>query len=121
MTIMLTLGEQQELRQIEQELRDADRGFAWRLTMLQGMLRSARPGRQAYLLVLAVLVAALLRLVAAAGRLLIAVAEGAMLMEPAALMSLGDTAWPGWGSGRAPGHGTSTAQDRPRSEGTDLP
>ena len=51
------------------------------------MLRWARPGRQAYLLVLAVLVAALLRLVAAAGRLLIAVAEGAMLMEPAALMA----------------------------------
>jgi len=121
MTIMLTVGEQQELRQVEQELRDADRGFGWRLTMLQGMLRWARPGRQAYLLVLAMLVAALLRLVAAAGRLLIAVAEGAMLMEPAALMALGDTAWPGWGSGRAPGHGTSTAQDRPRSEGTDLP
>ena len=41
MTIMLTTGEQQELRQIEQELRDTDRGFAWRLTLLQGMLRWA--------------------------------------------------------------------------------
>ncbi len=121
MTIMLTIGEQQELRQVEQELRDADRGFAWRLTLLQGMLRWARPGRQAYLLVLAVLAAALLRLVAAAGRLLMAVAEGAMLMEPAALMALGGTAWPGWESGQAPGHGTSPAQDRPQSEGTDLP
>ena len=121
MTIMLTLGEQQELRQIEQELRDADRGFGWRLTMLQGMLRWARPGRQAYLLVLAMLVAALLRLIAAAGRLLIAVAEGAMLMEP----GRPDGSWRHglarlWGPG---GRlvGTSTAQDRPRSEGTDLP
>ena len=44
MTVMLTIGEQQELCQIEQELRDADRGFAWRLTLLQGMLRWAAPG-----------------------------------------------------------------------------
>ena len=76
MTIMLTPGEQQELRQIEQELRDTDRGFGRRLTLLQGMLRWARPGRQTYLLALAVLAAALLRLAAAAGRPLIAVARG---------------------------------------------
>ena len=44
-----------------------------------------------------------------------------MLMEPAALMALGDTAWPGREPGRTPGHGASPAQDRPRSDGTDLP
>ena len=41
MTVMLTIGEQQELCQIEKELRDADCRFAWRLTLLQGMLRWA--------------------------------------------------------------------------------
>ncbi len=121
MTIMLTTGEQQELRQVEQELRDTDRGFARRLTLLQGMLRWAGPGRQTYLLALAVLAAALLRLAAAAGRLLMAVAEGAMLMEPAALMALGGTAWPGREPGQTPGHSASPAQDRPQSDGTDLP
>lgn len=100
MTVMLTTGEQQELHQIEEELRGTDRGFAWRLAMLQGVLRCAGPGRQAYLLTLAVLAAALLRLAAAAGRLLLmAYAQGAMLMEPMALMALGDTAWPGWEPG----------------------
>jgi hypothetical protein len=121
MTVMLTTGEQQELCQIEEELRDADRGFAWRLTLLQGMLRWAGPGRRAYLLVLAVLVAAMLRLVAAAGRLLMAFAEGAVLMEPTALMALGDTAWLGWESGQAPGTNAGPAQDRPPASGTDLP
>jgi hypothetical protein len=74
---MLTTGEQQQLCRIGQELRDADRGFAWRLGVRQGMLRWARPGRQAYLLALAVLAAALLCLVAAARRLLVAFAGGA--------------------------------------------
>ncbi len=120
MTVMLTIGEQQELCQIEKELRDADCGFAWRLTLLQGMLRWAGPGRQVYLLALAVLTSALLRLVAAAGRLLMASAEGAVLMEPAALMVLGDTAWPGRESGQEPGPSASPARDRPQPDGTDL-
>jgi hypothetical protein len=63
---MLTIGEQQELRQIEEELRDADHGFARRLAALQGVLRWAAPGLRVYLLVLAVL-AALVRLAVAAG------------------------------------------------------
>ena len=109
MSTMLTTSEQQELRQIEQELRNTDRGFAWQLTLLQGELRWAAPGRQAYLLVLAALTAALLRLVAATGRLLMACAE-----------ILGDTAWPGWESGQAPGHSASPARDRPQPDGTDL-
>ena len=117
---MLTTSEQQELRQIQQELRKADRGFAWRLTVLQGVLRWAAPGRQVYLLVLSALAAGLLRLVAAAGRLLMACAEGAILTDPMALMALGDTAWPGWESGQAPGHSDSPARDRPQSDGTDL-
>jgi Protein of unknown function (DUF3040) len=121
MTTMLTTGEQQELRQIEEELRDADRGFAWRLTVLQGMLRWAAPGRRVYLLALAVLAAALLRLAAAAGRLLMALAEGAVLMEPTALIALGDTPWPGWESGQAPGTNADPAQDGPQANGTDLP
>ncbi len=120
MTIVLTTGEQQELRKIEQELRDTDRGFAWRLTLLQGTLRWAGPGRRASLLVLAVLAAALPRLVAAAGRLLMTFAEGAALMEPAALMALGDAGWPGRESGQASRHSASPAQDRPRPDETDL-
>ncbi len=118
---MLTIGEQQELRQLEKELRQSDRGLAWRLTVLQGILRWAGPGRQAYLLALAVLAAALLRLVAAAGRLLTAFAEGTMLMEPAALVALGDAAWPGWESWPEPRHDASPAQGQPQSDGTDLP
>ncbi len=118
---MLTVSEQQELHQIEEDLRDTDRGFACRLALLQGMLRWAAPGRQAYLPVLAVLAAVLLRLVAAAGRLLMAYAEGAMLMEPTALISLGDTAWPGWEPGPEPGYGASPVWDRPQSDGADLP
>ena len=78
---MLSTAELQELRQIEQELRKADRGFAWRLRLLQDVLRCAAPGRQAYLLVLAVLAAALLRLVTATGRLLLTFAEGGMLLR----------------------------------------
>lgn len=100
---MLTTGEQQALRQIDECLRQQDGGFARRLALLQGMLRWARPGRRGYLPVLAVLAAALLRLAVAAGRLLMAVAEGAMLMEPATLMALGDVAWPGWNSGAGAG------------------
>lgn len=117
---MLTTGEQQELHQIEEDLRDTDRGFAWRLTLLQGVLRWAAPGRHAYLLVLATLAAALLRLVAATGRLLMTCAEGAMLMESATLMLLGGTAWPGWESGQAPGQSASPARDRPQPDDTDL-
>lgn len=75
---MLTTGELQELPQIEQELRKADRGFVWRLRRLQDVLRCAAPGRQAYLLVLAVLAAVLLRLVTATGRLLLAFVEGGL-------------------------------------------
>ena len=120
MTSMLTTGEQQELCQVEQDLRDADRGFARRLALLQGILRWAGPGRRVYLLALAVLAAALVRLAAAAGRLLMTFAEGAMFMEPAALMAFGDTAWPGREPGQAPGHSASPEQDRLQSDGADL-
>jgi hypothetical protein len=120
MITMLTAGEQQELCQIEQDLRDADRGFAWRLALLQGTLRWAGRYRRVYLLVLAVLAVALVRLVAAAGRLLMAFAEGAMFMEPAALMAFGGTASPSWSSGQEPGHsGSSPAQDRAQPDGAD--
>jgi len=113
-------GEQQELHQIEQGLRDTSRWFAWRLTLLQGLLRWAGPGRQAYLLALTVLAAALLPLAAGTGRLLRVFAEGAILMEPTALMVLGDTAWAGSESGQEPRHSASPARDRPQSDGTDL-
>ncbi|HCU91728.1 MAG TPA: hypothetical protein DHU96_02925 [Actinobacteria bacterium] len=116
---MLTVSEQQELHQIEEELRDTDRGFARRLALFQGVLRWAAPGRPAYLLALAVLAAALQWLVAAAGRLLTACAEGVALMEPTALMVLDGTAWPGGESGQARGRSSSPAQDRPQSDGTD--
>ena len=120
-SIVLTSGEQQELHQIEVDLRKTDRGFARRLALLQGVLRWAGPGRQAYLLALAVLAAARLRLAAAAGRLLMACAQGAMLMEPTVLMALGDTAWPGWESAPGPGRSASPAQDRPQSDSPDQP
>lgn len=121
MSTMLTTGEQQGLRRIEQELRDADRGFAWRLGVFQGMLRWARPGRQAYLLALAVLAVAVLCLAAAPRRLLLASTVGVVRMGSAALTALGDTAWPGWDSGPVPGHGASPPQDRRQSGGTDMP
>lgn len=117
---MLTTSEQQELSQIERDMRDTDRGLAWRLTMLQGMLRWPGPGRRACLPLLAVLVAALLRLVAAAGRLLMTFAEAAVLAEPTALMALGDAGWAGWKPGQAPGHSASPAQGRPRADETGL-
>ena len=86
--------------------------------LLQGLLRRAGPGRRAYLLVLAVLAAALLRLVADTGRLLMTFAEGAVLMEPAALAALGDAGWPGWESEQASHHSASPVQDRPRPDET---
>jgi hypothetical protein len=64
---------------------------------------------------LAVPAAALLCLVAAARRLLVAFAEGA------ALMALGDTAWPGWDPGAMSGHGASPPQDQLQSGVMDLP
>ena len=117
---MLTTSEQQELLQIKQVLRKVDRGFAWRLTVLQGVLRLAAPVRQVYLLVVAATAAGLRRLVTVAGRLLRAYAKGAVLMDPIALMALADAAWPGWGFGQAPGPSAGKAPDRPQSDGTDL-
>lgn len=119
LSTMLTTSEQQELRQIKQVLRKADRGFAWRLTVLQGALRLAAPVRQVYLLVVAATAAGLRRLVTVAGRLLRAYAKGAVLMDPVALMALADPAWPGWGFGQEPGPGADPVRDRPKSDGTD--
>jgi hypothetical protein len=119
MTIMLTNGEQQELRQIGQELRDTDRGFAWRLALLQDMLRLASPARRVYRPVLAVLAAALLPLAAAARRLLTAFAEGAVLMGSTTLVALGDTAWPGQGAGQAQVDGANLTRDQPQPGDTD--
>jgi hypothetical protein len=119
---MLTPGEQRELCQIGQGLRDADRGFAWRLTALQRTLRWAGPGRRAYLPVLVVLAVALLRLVATAGRLLAAYAEVAVLIEPMTRILLGDTAWPGRQPGPEPDRGASgLVRGRPQFDGTDPP
>ena len=114
MTIMLTTGEQQELCQIGQELRATGRGFAWRLALLQDMLRWVSPARRAYLRVLAVLAAALLRLAAGTGRLLAALAEGAVLMGPTTLTALGGTALPGQDPGQAQVDGASLTQDQPQ-------
>jgi hypothetical protein len=83
---MLTTGERQELLRVEQELRESGRGFAWRLTMLQGMLPTF--------------------------------AGGAVLTEPAALMALGDAAWPDWESGQEPDH-ASPAPGWPQPGSTD--
>lgn len=109
MTTMLTTGEQQELHEIEQELRDTDCGFAWRLAAFEGALRWSTPGRRVYPLVIAVL-AALAWLAAAAGRLLLAFAEEGMFVGPAALVIPYDTARPGRESGQAPGPHDRTGQ-----------
>jgi hypothetical protein len=116
---MLTRGEQRELRLIGEELQNTDRGFARRLTLVQGVLRWAAPGRQGCLLILAALAAALAWLAAASERLLRQLARGAVLMEPTILVFLGGTAWPGWESEQPPGHSVSAAQDRPQSGGPD--
>ena len=107
---MLTTGEQRELRLIEGELQNTDRGFAWRLTLVQSVLRWAAPGRQGFLLILAALAAALVPLAAAAERLLKELARGAVLMGPTILVFPGGTAWPGWESEQPPGHSVSQAQ-----------
>lgn len=54
---MFSTDEQQELRKIEDGLRAQDRGFGRRLTLQQGVLRWAAPGRQDFLLALAVVAA----------------------------------------------------------------
>jgi len=107
---MLTTGEQRELRLIEEELQNTDRRFTRRLTMVQGLLRWAAPGRQARLLILAALAAALVRFAAAAERLLRELARGAVLMEPAILVIPGGTAWPDWEPEQPPCHGVRQAQ-----------
>jgi hypothetical protein len=93
---MLTTGEQRELRLIEEELQNSDRRFVWQLTLVQGMLRWAAPGRQGCLLILAALAAALVRFAAVAERLLKELARGAVLMEPTIMVIPGGTAWPDW-------------------------
>ena len=54
---MFSTDEQQELRKIEDGLRAQDRGFGRRFTLQQGVLRWAAPGRQGFLLALAVVAA----------------------------------------------------------------
>ena len=107
---MLTTGEQRELRLIEEELQNTDRRFTRRLTMVQGLLRWAAPGRQARLLILAALAAALVRFAAAAERLLRELARGAVLMEPTILVIPGGTAWPDWEPEQPPCHGVRQAK-----------
>jgi hypothetical protein len=103
---MLTTAEQQELRQIEQGLRAHERGYARRLTLVQGLLRWAAPGRQRYLLALATvagglqgfLIAVLLWFVAAGRWLLDEIARGGVALEPSAFMALGEMPWTLWDS-----------------------
>ena len=87
---MLTTAEQQELRQIEEGLRAHERGYARRLTLVQGLLRWTAPGRQRYLLALATvagglqgfLIAVLLWFVAAGRWLLDEIARAALRWSP---------------------------------------
>jgi hypothetical protein len=118
---MLTTGEQRELRQIEEVLRDTDRGFVWRLTLVQGVLRWAAPGRQGCLLILAALAAALGRLAAAAGRLLKELARGGGAHGSDHPDDSRRHGLAGLESEQPPGHSVSQAQDRPQSDWTDLP
>jgi len=110
MTAMLTAAEQQELHEIEQELRDTDCGFAWRLAAFECALRWSAPGRRVCPLAMAVLAAALAWLAAAAGRLLLSFAEGGMFAGPAALVIPCEPARPGREPGQAPGRHNGTGQ-----------
>lgn len=87
---MLTIGEQRVLCQIEKGLRADDREFAWRLASFHGVLRWAAPGRQGWLLAVAVMAAALLTFVAATGRLTVEAVQnwGALALEPSAAQLL---------------------------------
>lgn len=101
---MLTTAEQQELRQIEEGVQAHDRGFARRLTLLQGLLRWAAPGRPGHLLAAATiagalqgfLITVLLWFAAAGRRLLTEVARAGLAMEPSALAALGEMPWTLW-------------------------
>lgn len=115
---MLADSEQRELLQLGQYLRDADRGFARRLAIFQGVLRWAAPGRQRYLLAVVVLASAVLRLAAAAGRLLTACADAIAVAESVTVMALGDMAWLDADPAQAPGHGSHPARGRPRPRRT---
>lgn len=104
---MLTTGEQQELRQIADALREQDRGFGRRLMLLQGVLRWAAPGRLRYLLAVAAVAAVLLRVVTATGRLLIEAGccWSALVLDSSTLTASGDMGWPGRDPGPGPGNG----------------
>lgn len=106
---MLAARELRELRGIEEGLTAHDRMCGWRLTLLQDLLRWAAPGRQGLRCALAEVALAVLDFVAAAGRVLLAVAWSALVLDPLALMAFGDTGWPGWDSGRAAGQGPAPA------------
>ncbi len=106
---VLAASELRELRGIEEGLTAHDRMCGWRLTLLQDLLRWAAPGRQGLLCALAGVALAALDFVAAAGRVLLAVAWSALVLDPLALMAFGDTGWPGWDSGQAPGQGAAPA------------
>ena len=113
---VLTADERRELCHIEQGVREQDGGFIWRFALLQGMLRWAGPGRPGYVLILAVVAAALPKLVAVTGRLLMAAAWGAAMMEPMAVMALGCAVWD---VGQAPDQGASPAPSHQHCAGTD--
>lgn len=105
---MFPTDQQQELRQIEEGLRAEDRGFGRRLTLQQSVLRWAAPGRQGFLLVLAmaiVVAVALLAFGTAVPRRLLAAARAALMPDLPALMVIGAKARPGWNTAQPRGHG----------------
>ncbi len=105
---MFSTDEQQELRKIEDGLRAQDRGFGRRLTLQQGVLCWAAPGRQGFLLALALAVVAAVALLAfgtVVTRRLLAAAGAALMPGLPALMVIGAKARAGWNAAQLRRHG----------------
>jgi hypothetical protein len=118
---VFSTDEQQELRKIEDGLRAQDRGFGRRLTLQQGVLRWAAPGRQGFLLALAVVAAvALLAFGTVVTRRLLAAAGAALMPGLPALMVIGAKARPGWNAAQPRRHGAGCSAEVLRPLSADV-
>jgi hypothetical protein len=120
---VFSTDEQQELRKIEDGLRAQDRGFGRRLTLQQGVLRWAAPGRQGFLLALALAVVAAVALLAfgtVVTRRLLAAAGAALMPGLPALMVIGAKARPGWNAAQPRRHGAGCSAEVLRPLSADV-
>jgi hypothetical protein len=108
---MSPASEQRELSQIADGLRAGDRRFARRMAVREGVLSWAAPGRQDFLLLLAlagIMVLALLGCAQVLTRWVAVAARAAFFPDPGDLLIVGARARPGWNAGQHhPGPGAS--------------